>query len=250
VHKVGMSARNPSAVVRGAVGVRAASPLQRLRRPSVSADTRSGCAQAGSPYRHTGSISAAVNRRTSMPCAISKTGCSRPTGCHGAACGGYSHRRARPLWWRNPRIKSGETARLRALPWCCFAPPAGSHDFIHSLSPPNTPAAASRRPSWWRQRKPRGRVTASGCGLKCTKKTTRPSKSIARPDIMNSAGMIIKTAAMRSDSRNGSRGNDGPSWACARGLNRTKRISTSVPMTRRRVAKFHALQVGKGPVEN
>jgi hypothetical protein len=34
------------------------------------------------------------------------------------------------------------------------------------------------------------------------------------------------------------------------GLNRTKRIPTSVPTTRPQVSKFHALQVRQGPVEN
>jgi hypothetical protein len=132
-----------------------------------------------------------------------RTECSRPTGCHDAACGGSSRRRARSLWWRNPRIKSGKTTRSWASPSCFFVLTAGLRDSIPSQSPRSTQAAASRRLYSRRQRKLRGRASADPCGLKCTKEITVLSEYIVGPDIMNSAGIsvITRTAVMRSGSR-------------------------------------------------
>jgi len=120
----------------------------------VPADTCSGCALAGLPNRPTEPISAAANRRTSMRYWSLRTGCSRPTGCHGAACSGSSPRPARWPWWRKRMERSW------ASPSCCFVPTAGSRGSIPSQSPRSTQAAGSRRPSSRGQRKSRGGANA------------------------------------------------------------------------------------------
>jgi len=159
----------------------------------VSADICSGCAPAGLPNRHTEPTSAAANRRTSMRCGNLRTGYSRPTGCHDAACGGFSPRPARLPWWRE------RMARSWGSPSCCFTLTAGSRDFIHSQSPRSTQAAGSRRPYSRPQRGSRGGANADPCGLKFTKKITVPLRCIAGPGIMNSAGTstTTRTAVMR-----------------------------------------------------
>lgn len=185
---------------------RCGSVRPRLRGQGISADIRSGCVQAARPRRHTVFTSAGPSRRTLTRYVISKTGCLRPTGCRGAACAGFWHRRAPAPSWHN------RMARLWALPWCCFAQPVQSRGFILSPSPPGTPAAASRRPSSRPPRKRRGRADACGCGLKSTKIITAPLRSIARPGMNSSVGIVIitKIAVMRSGSRSDSQGDGGP----------------------------------------
>ncbi len=181
---------------------------------SVSADICSRCAPAGLPNRHTEPTSAAVNRRTSMRYGSLRTRCSRPTGCHDAACGGFSPRPARSPWWR------GRTARSWASPSCCFVLTAGSRDSIPSQSPRNTQAAGLHRPCSRWQRRSRCGANADPCGLRSTKEITVPLRCIARPGIMSSAGTIttIRTAATRSGSRSNWRMTDHRTDGRRRGL--------------------------------
>jgi hypothetical protein len=92
----------------------------------ISTDICSRCGSGGLPNRHMESTSAAATRRTSMRYGSLRRRCSRPTGCRVAACGGFSPRRARSPWWREP------TARSRASPSCCFVLTAGWHVSILS----------------------------------------------------------------------------------------------------------------------
>ena len=170
----------------------------------VSADICSRCAPAGLPNCHIKSRSAAANRRTSMRYWNLRTRCSRPTGCHDAACGGFSPRRARSPWWRE------RTGRSWALPSCCFAPTARSRDSIPLPSRRSIQAAESPRPCWQPQRKSRGRTNADPCGLKFTKEIAVLLRCIAGPGIMSSAVTvtIIRTAVTRSGSRSNCRMSD------------------------------------------
>ena len=172
-----------------------------LARSVISADIRSGCALAGLPNRHMVPTSAAAERRTSMHFGNLRNGCSRPTGCRGAAWSVFSRHQARASWWREPR------AQPPAWPSCCFAPTAGLRASIPSQSPRSIQAEESRPPYWRRQRKSRGRANANPCGSKFTKEITVPLGYIVRPGIANSGRTvtITRTVAMRSGSRSSSR---------------------------------------------
>lgn len=175
----------------------AASLGSALARPGISADICSGCAMPGLSNRHMVPTSAAADRRTLMRFGNLRTGCSRPTGCRDAACGGFSHLRARSRWWRDL------AARLSASRSCCFVLIARSRGSIPSQSLRSTQAAGSRRPYSRRQRESRGRANANLCALKFTREISGLSKCIVGPGIVNSADTttITRIAVMRLDSR-------------------------------------------------